>query len=61
MSDSSSISDWEHLAGREPAGLPVRAGDRFPDLVLPSTTTAEPVSLGEFRGSPLMLHFFASW
>lgn len=56
-----SPEEWAELGGIEPQGLPVAAGETFPDLVLPSVETDEPGTLAGFRGQPLLLHFFASW
>lgn len=56
-----SSEEWAGLAGAQPEGLPVGAGETFPDLVLPSVESGEPGKLADFRGRPLLLHFFASW
>lgn len=61
MSDSALSQDWAELGGAQPAGLPIGVGETFPDLVLPSIETGEPVALADFLGRPLLLHFFASW
>jgi hypothetical protein len=52
---------WAELGAAHPADLPVGVGETFPDLVLPSVETGEPLALADFRGRPLFLHFFASW
>lgn len=61
MTESSSFEVWAELAGPQPGGLPVGPGETFPDLVLPSIETGDPLALTNFRGRPLLLHFFASW
>jgi hypothetical protein len=52
---------WADLAGPEPRNLRVRAGDAFPNLVLPSVEGRREMSVEQYRGRPLLLHFFASW
>lgn len=56
-----SSEEWADLGGAQPQGLPVGVGETFPDLVLPSVGTGEPLALADLRGRPLLLHFFASW
>ncbi len=51
------------------AGSPARGGDGatfeiarpFPEIVLPSASDGQPVSLSQFRGEMVLLHVFASW
>lgn len=61
MFEVSTSEEWAERGGAQPAGLPVGIGERFPDLVLPSIETGEPLSHAGFRGGPLLLHVFASW
>jgi peroxiredoxin len=39
---------------------PVQAGDRAPEFVLPDAA-GDMVSLSQYRGQPLVLHFWATW
>ena len=41
--------------------LPVRVGQPFPALVLPSLADESPLSIEQFRGRRVLLHQFASW
>lgn len=41
--------------------LPFAVGDVFPDIILPTIDTGEPLSLTVYRGKKLLLHIFASW
>lgn len=61
MSVASSSDSWADLSVSAPADLPFGVGDRLPDLILPSIEDGAPLSLSEFRGRHLLLHFFASW
>lgn len=61
MSDGSWSGGWADLSASAAADLPFDVGDRLPDLVLPSVEDGRPLSLTEFRGRHLLLHFFASW
>ncbi|HZD22191.1 MAG TPA: hypothetical protein VE569_02145 [Acidimicrobiia bacterium] len=61
MSDPALSERWAGLGGAQPAGLPVGVGEIFPDLVLPTVETGEPMALRDLRGRSLLLHFFASW
>lgn len=49
------------LEGAPVPGLQLAPGQAFPDLVLPTTDRGERLSVGNFRGRNLLLHFFASW
>jgi hypothetical protein len=37
------------------------AGQKFPEVVLPSMTDGQPMSVTQFRGKKVILHIFASW
>jgi hypothetical protein len=41
--------------------VPVRVGQPFPSLVLPSLADESPLSIEQFRGRKVLLHQFASW
>ena len=41
--------------------VPVRVGESFPALVLPSLVDGSPLSIEQFRGRKVLLHQFASW
>ena len=41
--------------------VPVRVGEPFPALVLPSLADGSPLSIDQFRGRKVLLHQFASW
>jgi hypothetical protein len=41
--------------------VPVRVGEPFPALVLPSLEDGSPLSIEQFRGRKVLLHQFASW
>jgi len=41
--------------------VPVRLGEPFPALVLPSLVDGSPLSIEQFRGRKVLLHQFASW
>jgi hypothetical protein len=41
--------------------VPVRVGEPFPALLLPSLADGSPLSIGQFRGRKVLLHQFASW
>jgi len=41
--------------------VPVRVGEPFPALVLPSLAEGSPLSIEQFRGRKVLLHQFASW
>jgi hypothetical protein len=41
--------------------VPVRVGEPFPSLVLPSLADGSPLSIEQFRGRKVLLHQFASW
>lgn len=41
--------------------VPVRVGEPFPALVLPSLADGSPLSIERFRGRKVLLHQFASW
>lgn len=51
-----------HLSAAQVAAAPLgmRRGDRLPDLSL-STPDGRPVTLSDFRGKPVFLHFWGSW
>ncbi len=49
------------LAGTSNRFYPLDAGDRLPDVTLPSVYDRAPISLSELGGRHLLLHFFASW
>jgi len=40
---------------------PVRVGEPFPALLLPSLADGSPLSIEQFRGRKVLLHQFASW
>ena len=42
-------------------GYGLHVGDRFPDLVLPSLSDGEPLSIRSFRGQKVAMHVWASW
>jgi hypothetical protein len=41
--------------------VPVRVGEPYPDLVLPSLADGSPLSVARFRGRKVLLLQFASW
>ncbi len=43
------------------AGVDVRIGEPFPELVLPTLADGSPLSVERFRGRKVLLHQFASW
>jgi hypothetical protein len=43
------------------ASNPLREGQPFPDLLLPSLADGRPTSIAAFRGKKVILHIFASW
>lgn len=47
------------LASPPPATL--KAGTLAPDFSLPALSGGDPVSLSSFRGTPVIVNFFASW
>lgn len=61
MSEFIVSEEWSEMGAAPTPGLPAGVGERFPDLVLPSVETGEPLSLDGFGGGPLLLHVFASW
>ena len=45
----------------KPSSTGFKVGEPFPNLVLPSLTDENPLSLARFRGQKVILHIFASW
>lgn len=41
--------------------MPLKAGQKFPDLLLPSADSGVPDSLRFYRGRKTVVHVFASW
>lgn len=41
--------------------VPVRMGEPFPAVALPSLVDGSPLSIERFRGRKVLLHQFASW
>lgn len=50
-----------HSQTQSVQGADFRAGEPFPDLVLPSASDGEPMSVRQFLGKKLVVQIFASW
>lgn len=58
---SLSLVGFMALGGAAAQSTPWKEGERLPDLRLPTIDGAQTLSLGELRGTRLLLVEFASW
>ena len=49
------------LAGEPASNGSPSVGDFFPQYLLPSLETGDPISISAYRGKKIILHQFASW